>query len=708
MRSGARGSVLATSVVLVAIGVLLLSGVPAAPRGQSLALSVPSHPQTLAPDGAPAARSVPAAGAWDYSGSTPAAAFTLTVTGQSPAAISLLWTESTEDFFKNYTVGEASAASGWVFSTVDVITTEATTSLAVTGLAPGLNFSWEVTQYYGLLTTHTAVTNLVNVSQPTLAYLYISSETSSSATLNWSNNATYGGLLSPLNYTLWEGVGVNAPNPIARISNVGNGATKQYDVTGLTPGTTGYSFYVETNDCTSGCGGASPTTTVTQSNVLTLGTLVTLSATVFADHSTTDLGQTDYFTCTPTGGKSPFTYEWDFGNATFVAGNSSEDAILAGPGVQTVTCKVTDAEPASAEASADVNVNPTLVLSVSENRTAADVGQLVGFTCGIEGGTAPYLGNWTLGEGRGLVTGDLPEAGNFSVSSGFGSPGNFTPTCAVSDSAGAELATSLSLVVSPAVAVSASPSSYAAAPGTPLNFYANASGGSGSYTAYSWTLGNGVHSSGSLASHAFSGPGMYTISVVVTDSNGENATASFSVDVTYVSATVSPRITSATSGSAVTFTATASGGAGGPYNYTWTFGDGDTGYGASVRHDYATTGSFTPTLVVTDRLGATNSTTLPTITVSPPSPALAWLTGWVVLAIALAVGAVIALVVLSRRRQAEATELESASSAYVPPTDPKRTIRGTKVCSFCGASNLPIRTTCSNCGKPLPRAPGSS
>jgi len=40
----------------------------------------------------------------------------------------------------------------------------------------------------------------------------------------------------------------------------------------------------------------------------------------------------------------------------------------------------------------------------------------------------------------------------------------------------------------------------------------------------------------------------------------------------------------------------------------------------------------------------------------------------------------------------------------VPPTDPSRTMSGSKVCGYCQTPNLPIRKTCVACGKPLPRS----
>jgi PKD domain-containing protein len=532
------------------------------------------------------------------------AAPSLSSGGQSPAAIGLSWTDTTSGTFTNYSVLEASQSSGWTYSTAAVITSASTTTYVASGLSPGTQYAWQIVENYEtcvllICSSNSQSTNVLNLTQPTVAFLNASSITSTSATLNWTNNATYGALISFLSYSIWKEVNASPPAQLASITTV---ATTAYTAS-LVAGAS-YSFFVVTADCIGGCGGSSPTASSTQSNLITIGTPQTLSVTVFAEHTVIDLGQSDFFTCTPTGGKSPFTYAWDFANGTLVSGIGSESDTLPATGVLSIKCQITDSEPSTASATVLVQVNPPLEVTVSKNRSAADVGQVVAFACSAVNGTTPYSLYWNFGDG---ATSTLS-----SPSHSYTLPGNYAPTCVVADSAGVGVAPSFPLVVSPSLAVSASASAAAVAPGTPVSFTAHPANGSGTYTSYTWSFGPGVTASGVQVNHTFTAAQDSPITVAVSDSNGAMASGSVVVDVSSIFVTVSTSSTTVTSGGALTFSAAASGGSGGPFNFTWTFGDGSHGYGASVTHTYSATGTVTPTLVVRDRLGAVHT--------SPPSP----------------------------------------------------------------------------------------
>jgi PKD domain-containing protein len=627
------------------------------------------------------------------------AAASLSSGGQSPAAIGLSWTDATSGTFTNFTLLGASQATGWNFSTVIVITTQADTSYVATGLSPGVAYAWEVQENYVtcvlvFCSGQTQLSNVLNLTQPPVAFLNDTSVSGTAATLEWTDNASYGSLVAFQSYTIWEEIHGGAPSQVATITTQ---SMTSYQAT-LLAGTS-YSFFVTTADCTAGCGGGTPNSSVTQSNLITLGTPQTLSVTVFAQHTTIDLGQPDFFTCTPNGGKSPFRYAWDFANGTFVPGPASQSFSLRATGTLTIRCQVTDAVPSTSSNSVIVQVDPPLSVEVAKNRSSADIGQAIGFVCTVANGTTPYSLSWSFGDG------------DFSPQSSptytYTTAGDYAPTCIVHDNVGAGAAPATPIVISPRLGVTASISSTTAAPGTELTFTATATNGSGGYYDYNWSFGGGITVAGAQVHHAFTAADTSPVTVQVMDSNRASASGSVSVDISPIVVTVTPTATSTSTGKAVSFAAAASGGAGGPYNFSWTFGDGDHGYGASITHAYNASGKELPTLVVSDRLGATNSTALPAITVSTPPGAYAWFSSWLALLLAALIGLLIGMVLLFRYRRAEAAELERTASPYVPPTDPRRTVRGSKICQYCGESNLPIRSTCRHCGKPLARSPGN-
>ncbi len=372
----------------------------------------------------------------------PDAAITLSAPGISPGAISLSWTETYDRFFSNYTIAYSTTGASGPFVPVGVLTTQTTTEFAVDSLSPGTTFWWQVTEY--AFHRAGATSNVLEVVQPKVAYLTESMVTATSVTFNWTNNASYGGLLSFQWYALYERANGGAAEPVATIANA---ATRTISVTGLTAGTS-YSFFLNTTDCI-GCGSGSPTSIATTSNTVTAGTLLALSVTIDASRPVLDVGLSDLFMCTPSGGQPPYTFEWSVGGGRFAPGNSSFAATFASPPNGTIACRVTDHSGSRAISAMAVTVNPDPRISLTVSPTNATTGELITFVCSASGGTSAITVGWSFGDGTTMYT----ENGG-SATHAYTAAGVFVATCIATDAVGVSISNSTSVTVSSSAASS--------------------------------------------------------------------------------------------------------------------------------------------------------------------------------------------------------------------------------------------------------------
>ncbi|MDE2046407.1 MAG: PKD domain-containing protein, partial [Thermoplasmata archaeon] len=133
------------------------------------------------------------------------------------------------------------------------------------------------------------------------------------------------------------------------------------------------------------------------------------------------------------------------------------------------------------------------------------------------------------------------------------------------------------------------------------------SGGSGTYSTFSWHLGDGNVAATQTLVHTYSSAGTYYAWANVTDSLG--STAMSNVLVITVSpppplstnASVSPR--SGPLGTNFQFSSVTTGGSG-TYTWSWRFGDGSFSILSAPSHAYARVGSYTARLWANDTTGA--------------------------------------------------------------------------------------------------------
>ncbi|CDK30311.1 immunoglobulin domain-containing protein [Candidatus Babela massiliensis] len=313
-----------------------------------------------------------------------------------------------------------------------------------------------------------------------------------------------------------------------------------------------------------GCSGASPNLVVTVSN----NPVVTISpspATVCQGSNITLIGNVS-------NGSGSYTYQWTL-NGTIVGTSSTlivNNASLSDTGsyLLTVSDSVTGCS-GSNTVSLTVNSNPTV--TVSPATVSSCIGRNVTLTANIICGNDSYTYNWTGPNGF-TATGSTITVPNLT------SAGAGTYTVTITDSSGIQAQASSNVIVNPNPTLVITPNPAITCVGTDITFTGTAKGGSGTYT-YSWVFNGteiGTSSTLTIVNPDSSSAGNYTL--IVTDSNGCQASSSIILTVNeniQVEAIACPSLVC--SNSNVTLTAYPSCGSG-DYSYSWSGPNGYTSF----------------------------------------------------------------------------------------------------------------------------------
>src|SRR5439155_2517707 len=280
------------------------------------------------------------------------------------------------------------------------------------------------------------------------------------------------------------------------------------------------------------------------------------------------------FTATTTGGTSPYTTSWNFGDGATGTGASiahSYSSVQTFTVTETATDSSLSSQTVTSSHTVAVRPTPTLSTSFTFLPAAPLVKSPVAFAAVTTGGTSPYTISWGFGDG---TTGTGSTA-----TYAYSAAGTFTVILTVNDSRlpRQNASSQLSITVtSPPPTLTAiftySPSMPQV--GQQIPFSASTNGGTAPYT-FGWSLGDGSVTSGSIVTHTYSSAGTFNVVLTTEDAGSPQQTATFQQFITVSSPPPPPLTASFTYspaslqvGQQVTFSGTASGGTA-PYSFAW-------------------------------------------------------------------------------------------------------------------------------------------
>ncbi len=243
----------------------------------------------------------------------------------------------------------------------------------------------------------------------------------------------------------------------------------------------------------------------------------------YSPHSYLQPGQQITFSATASGGTSPYSFAWSFGDTTSGSGNLVTHT-YSSSGYFQVTLTVTDSAGLTGKyaQTLSVQVNPPLSTSLTFMPSNIIQGQPVTFVSSVQGGFPPYSYQWSS-------AGANPSSGtSYKFTTTYPIHGTYETDLTVTDSKGASRTTSYYPTAAPPPITTdftyspASPST-----GQTVTFTSTTSGGS--CCPYpsppSWTFGDGTTATGNTVTHSYGSTGTYLVTETATDAASATATA---------------------------------------------------------------------------------------------------------------------------------------------------------------------------------------
>ncbi|MEM6272030.1 MAG: PKD domain-containing protein [Bacteroidota bacterium] len=296
-------------------------------------------------------------------------------------------------------------------------------------------------------------------------------------------------------------------------------------------------------------------------------------------------------------------WDWDFGDGGSSAAQNPIHAYQT-PGPYTITLIVTDANGCRDTTTTPFIAPPPPVATFTASDSIGCPPLTTTFTGGTAGGIVFW--EWDFGDGS-------PAAFGNPITHTYTAAGNFTVTLIVEDSIGCRdtLVRPQYITINPPVA-DFTQNNTSGCPPLTVTFNDNSTT-QYPIVAWNWDFGDGNTGTGAPVTHTYTTPGIYTVTLIITDSVGcqdtiakpnlievfAPPTAAFGIVDTVACEPFTIELGDSSSGVvAVT-------------GWDWDFGDGNTSTLQNPVHGYQNPGPYTITLIITDANGCRDTSAIP-------------------------------------------------------------------------------------------------